>query len=72
MVGELRALMFIAFATKARALAGPPPTRHSHAAPLEERKHCPECQEWDKAQAAAWEKVRAAPGKSLRSPQVRK
>ena len=56
--GELSALLLIALATKANALAGPPPAGHLHAASFEERKQCPECQEWDKAHTAAFEKLR--------------
>ncbi len=45
----------MALETKANALAGPPPA-HAHESG-EERKQCPECQEWNKAFAAAYEKL---------------
>ena len=54
--GELNAILQMTHATKANALAGSPPA-HAHGSG-EERKHCPECQEWNKALAAAYEKLR--------------
>jgi hypothetical protein len=61
--GQLGALIFVARATKANALAGPRP--HSHSESLQELKQCPECQEWERAQAAAWEKVWGVPAEEL-------
>jgi len=45
--------------TKANALAGPPPA-HAHESG-EERKQCPECHGWNKAFAAAYEKLSSNP-----------
>jgi hypothetical protein len=45
--------------TNANALAGLPPA-HAHESG-EERKQCPECQEWNKVFAAAYEKLSSNP-----------
>jgi len=52
-------LMTMGKASEASALAGPPPA-HAHESG-EERKQCPECQEWNKAFAAAYEKLSSNP-----------
>lgn len=56
--GELM-ISLVTLETKANALAGPPP-EHAHGSG-EERKQCPECQEWNKAFAAAYEKLSSNP-----------
>jgi hypothetical protein len=63
--GELNGILTMTWATKANALAGPPPAGHAHIASGEERKQCPECQEWDKALAAAYEKLKNVPPEEL-------
>jgi hypothetical protein len=63
--GELRATLLMALGTKANALAGPPPEGHAHIPSGEEQKQCPECQEWDKALAAAFEKLSNIPPEEL-------
>lgn len=56
--GELM-VSLMTLETKANALAGPPPA-HVHESG-EERKQCPECQEWNKVFAAAYEKLSSNP-----------